>query len=1140
MIGQITPDEFAWQDASYDRNSILGRELLFLIANDSWIRATSEIIDIARSDAIETTIEIDVDLSLITHEAFRDRAGQIWLPLAVLPPLRQRLPDPEPFSTLTVTDASGAPLMTLPRADIRHRLAAALTEIIVNVAVARLPHITSETFSPGRDHRLVLSAAIYRLLRDEVVPAPLLSSDAPMHVLPDEPMGRIGGAAAEVGGMLATFAGLLNGTVRHDQEDKLDARRLTERAIRVLEAVTKSAIIVIPVDLDQPPTVLTVTLPGRALHLAPVKWPEVFGPNKAQDRDWSRSAGWRRHLRFSNWIFPSASVHLDLLLPAASADRHVRVNLPDGISPDPSRVLARRADLDVRCQQPQSMNQLATVTGQVLGADPTWPAPLRQSLADLAIAKTNAVEVTLRDHHAGAEHGQPPLEPDLATRMTRAFRDSLHSLRSALHEITMHGSGEPARETLAKAWGDGGWLALPMQRRTSTDTVSPGVVAARARAIDDVAQRSATTSARMEVRIAVTDSAYYTAARLSGWINIQLMFVVLGFFGLGYLFHPFRIAEHLASAEVLALALTLFSAIQLARIERNDRSTMRGVLVPEGSKLIVAAILPTVVLAVAFAFSRSFLWAESWTAGCIISQLFQQWLTYHRQRKLLDRGKPADELAPDPQPDDPGPEPDLLFYTDAPDYTHDLVLHSNWWRTTTAEALMMGRAAHGYVIWQHDDQRALDTLLTSARPVSKRAANVLALQRSGTFGQVLNFAVFRDEPCAQSGWSDEAVPIDLSPIMLTVGVDATFEVLLGLPSHFYAKVREHPVTSVLEFATKHGLATCETRLPVPAPDASYADLGWGRVELSARSEDLDHIPQFLADLLTLKDTAIIGVRTRRDGIPRILNPRPHPEASKAAPVVDRTRLAQANDLDIVTRSEVAAENQDDENWRVMAICADWRIGIEGRTLTWLDREQALIGITSTVLYGQSVLLLLCHARTGRTPDDEPGDDQALREFISFDRWQSRAELGIAPPHPLLRVSLRTPDRPGATIGALDSLREAIQHEYPTALVNGDISVWYARAEVKDGNTAHVQFTVVLPMPASDDRAASYTWTASDLWRIERRALALLAARTANGSHSGAFAVSSAEIPPDTTIQLGLIKMPDLANSHPVSGPQHTS
>jgi hypothetical protein len=148
--------------------------------------------------------------------------------------------------------------------------------------------------------------------------------------------------------------------------------------------------------------------------------------------------------------------------------------------------------------------------------------------------------------------------------------------------------------------------------------------------------------------------------------------------------------------------------------------------VPTGNPLIVAAILPTVVLAVAIAFTRSFAWSESWTAGCIAVQLSEQGLTWYRQRGLLELGNPGGGLTADLPLDDPGPEPDLLFYTDAPDYAHDLVLHSNWWRTTTAEALMMGRAAYGYVIWQHDDHRALGALLASARPASESTSRSYA------------------------------------------------------------------------------------------------------------------------------------------------------------------------------------------------------------------------------------------------------------------------------------------------------------------------------------------------------------------------------------------------------------------------------
>jgi len=84
MVKAVNLDEFYWQEAHYDRDSRQGRELLFLMANHEWVRATSEMVDISRSDAVETTIKIDVDLSQITHEAFRKRTGRIWLPVSIL------------------------------------------------------------------------------------------------------------------------------------------------------------------------------------------------------------------------------------------------------------------------------------------------------------------------------------------------------------------------------------------------------------------------------------------------------------------------------------------------------------------------------------------------------------------------------------------------------------------------------------------------------------------------------------------------------------------------------------------------------------------------------------------------------------------------------------------------------------------------------------------------------------------------------------------------------------------------------------------------------------------------------------------------------------------------------------------------
>ena len=88
-VQAVTPAEFTWQEAHHEHDSRQGRELLFLMANYEWVRATSEIVDIKRSYTIETTIKIDVDLSQVTHEAFRQRTGPIWLPVAVLPPYKR-------------------------------------------------------------------------------------------------------------------------------------------------------------------------------------------------------------------------------------------------------------------------------------------------------------------------------------------------------------------------------------------------------------------------------------------------------------------------------------------------------------------------------------------------------------------------------------------------------------------------------------------------------------------------------------------------------------------------------------------------------------------------------------------------------------------------------------------------------------------------------------------------------------------------------------------------------------------------------------------------------------------------------------------------------------------------------------------
>jgi hypothetical protein len=177
MVEEVTLDEFHRQEDRYERDCSQGRELLFLIANHEWVRGTSEVVTVDRSDTIETEIKIDIDLSQITHEAFREKTGQVWLPVSVLPLLTvQRLLEPDPFAT--VTDAAGNLLPLMPADDLGNQMSAALAEIIVNMAIAHIPDISGVSAHDAlsdrqaislrvasRDQRILLAAALYRLLR---------------------------------------------------------------------------------------------------------------------------------------------------------------------------------------------------------------------------------------------------------------------------------------------------------------------------------------------------------------------------------------------------------------------------------------------------------------------------------------------------------------------------------------------------------------------------------------------------------------------------------------------------------------------------------------------------------------------------------------------------------------------------------------------------------------------------------------------------------------------------------------------------------------------------------------------------------------------------------------------------------------
>jgi hypothetical protein len=947
--------------------------------------------------------------------------------------------------------------------------------------------------------------------------------------------------------------------------------------------LAESAVVVVAVERDDTPTVLTVRVPSRALHLAP----SVRRASRPRTWHWLHPATW-------SWILPRAHLQVDLLLPSADADRQVEVNLPDGVSFDPSRPLPTRAEMEIQVKPPPPLQHLGQLMHQLLDAPRDWPPPLYQCLADLAGVMAEAARESLRYHKVGSPSGQASSTADQAPSAS-AVRARLDELRAKLSQLSASGDAAEPAASLEPVWCGGDWLlSPPLRRRTSADALSPRAVVARAGMVEDVSKRGAPEDAKIHVYVAVTDAEYFSIARFSGWMSALLMTVVLFFLLYEKLF---RVGSEPVSPEVLAIVLTLFSAIQAGRIERSDRSTIRGLLALAGNKLIVASVLPTVILAVALAFSRTGTWPIAWAGGCICLQLLLQSLL---RLRLLRALRPGSRRTSGSQP-----QSGLTLHTDPPDYTHSEVIHSSWWRSTTADALMIGCQAYGYVVWQRGASPALRELLIDARPASPppylkpashsrtvrdrwirwlaelaadtppgvsgkgslvstgtlpadpdggpgpgaddatsaRTAmldnppNVLALQRSGTVGQSLTFVVFREQPKADWVTSDHVFPVDIDPDQLSPvdDVTGTVEIFLGLPrAAGLLKVADHPVIAILA-AAEHRLHVLEVQLPVPAPYAEYSGRQWARVQMALGESDIEHLAAFLSAVNQRiaasrqfqpqngqpDDRCIVGVKTISEGTPRIINPGPALRPASSG-------LVLASDIDVITASgSHSCESEEAPTWRVLAICADARSGIENDIVRNLGQELRVAALTYALLHGKAVILLLGHQPGERTcqvnlRDMFVSDGKGANFQVLLDEWQSRKDLGAAGPDPLLRVHIRSPDRPGATFDVLESLRETLQTLAPGSLGPSDWNVWYARTEVTAGNASLLLLTVRL----SVDPQLVRNWRPTDLERIERR-VRTLAARKAAAAADILNDDLGAQAQKDTVISVKLITVPSL-------------
>ncbi len=1160
IIPRVTLEEFYWQDSHYSTDSRRGRELLYLLANDEWIGTTTEILDVSRSDAVETTIRFDLDLDRITHEAFREQTGLMWLPVLTL---TRGNPDTghQEDGTLTVTDAHGTDLSPVPQADVRHQVAAALAEIIVNFAFARLPVSDTPGASvqrpaAGRDQRLLLAAALFRLLSED-------TGDSPATTGPQN--GRFATATRRLNDLLLPW-------IPDPQSAQSPPSPLAgiaaDRITQIIDALTGAVVVVIGVDRPHSPIALNVTAPPRRLSLTHSypRWLRRLGP-----------------LRLLALLQPRAQLRLDLLLPLADADRQVQIQLPDEVTIDAERTVLPGRGLWIRSGPLPAVSQLDELVGQLRVQQPLDHA-VRRALADLALVKVDALAEALRWHSVVPTRVRSGSPDDLLAvageeldEATDVARYRLAALREALVAITTGVGAEQEKgniDRLCSIWdgwarpgaalNPGDWITSPLLRRTVTGSPGPRRLDSRVVHTENVSQRVTPTSARINVPVHVPDARFGSVARFSGLMSALLMLVVLTFFVVHRL--AAREISTSPSAEALASALTLFSVIQFGRIEVPDRSTLRGCLSFAGTALIVASLLPTIVLAILFAFT-----VTGWTpiVATVVLFVLQTWFVI-----TLTWGPIAPGAGANARP------VRLLRTEEGLGYARAGVLHAEWWRSTTGSALVTGREAHAYVIWEHPDRpteqplepslhRLLGTAIHSRGQLGRAAAftarlrarrtelksfesaeparlspnravieeaeeaeaavtepalaqwppNLLALLRSGTAQAALTFLVFREPPRDWPPPGGVPIPIDPHRLPATDESRAPVDVWVGVPLAFTA-LREHALLATLHCAATAGLFLHDTQLPAPPPAAEgpSRQCAWSRFRFGLLDEEIRLLGPFLRELrsrLASDSSALrVLVRTSSQGSLHEL------PVGGSPPVAGSGRLVLANELDVVSMTDHSGGS-----WRVLAICAGAHAGLEHAILDaiadWAPGLR-LAAISHALLHGTTVLLMLCHQTVSH--DNLRVADMLAKKLpgagvtVAVDEWQTTAQLGKIGPDPLLRVRVRSQDRPGVLLDVLNALRPALRTALPQ---NGDPygGVWHALLTVASGRAATARISVRLKVGEEQVR----DWDDAEFGAIERDVRSHALRATAVRQASGVVDAEEYGAPENTVITVSLIR-----------------
>ncbi|HZB51799.1 MAG TPA: hypothetical protein VE547_22100 [Mycobacteriales bacterium] len=1160
----VTLEEFRLTESRFETDSRLGRELLYLLANTEWVRRTTEILDISRVAAVETRVVVDVDVSYVAHEALRSVDGPLWLPLVALP--RPAGSDPangtDTAVSVDVVDGGGARVAEVPPAEVWRQLAAALSEVLVTRLHRRTGVRDGEGGPATRDAQVLLAAVLARVLTRP--PADTAGPPAGTRATGATPRGnRLRLAQTRLRERLdAEVAAAVQEETRRRQPDAdlapadEDARStLTSREAEIVQAIRGSTLVVVPVDPAGPPTSFTVGMPARALVRTP--------PG--------------RHASV-------ARLRVALLVPSTHADRVIEVVIPDGVrclgAGDPGAAARPVADARIEVRAPQQFEQLRLLLDRMLRPERPPHGWVRKQLAELAVVKLHAAIHCLRHHYV--------LDGDPAR--TDELMQALRDLRAPLDEEA-HGRVVD----LAGAWSRVAPL-LPgrLLRRLERSTTSPGSVRFRATAIEEFTLRSEPTEAYVELVAVPGESPTLGTARAVNGINVLVLAGIAALLAVAH-------ATNGSRAEVLATLLTIFPTIQASRLRQPDATQLAGLLTMRHFKVGLLTAVPGLLLAGVIAFAPegrrllvAALVAVALQVGCHlwIRQLGEsptgRALRRRRPRVALETVRAADHAAFDVlraawcrsltgdvlllgrtahpyvavDRDEPGSLADLL--TGAQGELPE-------WGAVPAPRSGFRRVLRDFRLGE--PATAEDGAVDPAVP---EPVNLLGMLRGTAAGRSATFLVFRDPP--RPDWLAAAARMrdaggqpgrEIRPVALDRGRQAppeppdwVLDVMIGLPEDDTdLDLRAHPLTRVAVAARRANFTLLNVQLPTPPPLQDVAERQWLRLRVGVpyrRGDSLRKLVRFLAALDALRS---------RDGLLVHLREVPQMETLDATqtapedsfdelpgarlPSVGKTRTGR-----LVTDADVrvlALPVGPPAAWRLIAVCAPPRSALLAEVLEALAEHagmRSLAGAVSGVLNGTAVVFLLCRPASGAARDPAT-TARRLEEALLPHRTVVQLLDGVRPtvlggaPRPLLRVQIRTPDRPGVMQDLLRELGRQVHRvahagdgvrvpagpvpDRPELPLVGagppPVDVLYALTPVVDGQALSGRLLLRLP----HHRRGDEHWVDVD-WQDLGRVVAQAVTRPVPGGQTVADAERTSRQSDDTVVTLDLVRRPASAGT----------